>query len=63
MLVLENGRIVEGGTPDELAQRPHSRYRALLAAEQEIGALWAEDSWRKLWLENGKLREDKAEVS
>ena len=63
VLLLENGRIVEDGKPDELAQRPYSRYRALLAAEQEIGALWAEDSWRKLWLENGRLREDKAEVS
>lgn len=63
VLVLENGRIVEDGKPDELAQRSEGRYRTLLAAEEEIQALWADNAWRKLRLENGQLLEPKEEVA
>lgn len=57
VLVLENGRIVEEGAPAELAGRTEGRYRALLEVEEEIQMLWADNIWRKLCLENGRLYE------
>ena len=58
VLVVDEGRIVEDGPPAELAARPHSRYRDLLEAEQEVREkLWASDEWRHLELDAGKLFE------
>ena len=54
----ENGRIVEDDTPAELAARPGSRYRAMLDAEQEVRrGLWQGAEWRRLWIEEGVLKE------
>jgi ABC-type bacteriocin/lantibiotic exporter with double-glycine peptidase domain len=56
VLVMENGRIVEDGKPRELAADPHSRYRALLDAEEAVRrGLWASAQWRRLQLRDGKL--------
>ena len=56
VLVVENGRIVEDGAPAALAAGP-SRYRALLDAERRARALLFEQpSWRRLHLEEGRLR-------
>jgi ABC-type transport system involved in cytochrome bd biosynthesis fused ATPase/permease subunit len=56
VLVLENGAIVEDGKPRELAADPHSRYRALLDAEEAVRhGLWASAHWRRLRLSDGKL--------
>jgi ABC-type bacteriocin/lantibiotic exporter with double-glycine peptidase domain len=56
VLVMENGGIVEDGDPRELAADPHSRYRALLDAEDAVRrGLWASDRWRRLRLNDGKL--------
>jgi ATP-binding cassette subfamily B protein len=58
VLVIENGRIVEDGSPDELAEQPGSRYRRLLAAEQAVRReLWASAEWRKFTLADGHLVE------
>jgi ATP-binding cassette subfamily B protein len=59
VLVLENGRIVEDGVPAALAANPQSRYRALLDAEEQVRqALWSDDGWRRLRLENGRITEE-----
>jgi cell division protein FtsL len=35
-----------------------SRYRALLEAERMVREeLWADAEWRRLWLEDGELKE------
>jgi len=58
VLVVEDGRIVEDDAPHALMARPHSRYRTLLQAEDAVReTLWASESWRRLWLENGVVRE------
>jgi ATP-binding cassette subfamily B protein len=62
VLVVEGGRIVEDGRPEDLAARPGSRYRALLDAEQDVREdLWKSAVWRRLRMERGHLsteRED-----
>lgn len=59
VVIIENGRISEDNAPAQLAARPDSRYNALLAAEQEVRqTLWEGAAWRRLWLEQGRLREN-----
>jgi ATP-binding cassette subfamily B protein len=51
VLVIENGRVVDDGFPEELAKREESRYHALLQAENAVREkLWADEKWRKIWL-------------
>jgi ATP-binding cassette subfamily B protein len=58
VLVVERGGIVEDGSPAELAGRGDSRYRALLDAEDAVRrGLWAAASWRRLWVEGGKVEQ------
>ena len=58
VLVVEDGGILEDGAPNELLARPASRYRALLDAEDAVREkLWSSEAWRRLWLENGQIRE------
>ncbi|MEI6557690.1 MAG: ATP-binding cassette domain-containing protein [Rhodospirillaceae bacterium] len=55
VLVLENGRIIEDGAPDDLAARP-SRYRQLLEADRHARSLLRDRSeWRRLTLRDGRL--------
>lgn len=64
VLVIENGRIIEDGAPNDLAAQPDSRYRALLDAEDEVRRkIWESADWRRLILQDGKLRfrQDKGE--
>jgi ATP-binding cassette subfamily B protein len=53
VLVVDEGRIVEDGTPSVLAADPNSRLAALLAEEAGASAAWAR--WRRLTLEAGQL--------
>jgi cell division protein FtsL len=54
---MEQGRIVEDAPPAQLVARA-SRYRALLEAETSVReGLWADAEWRRLWLEDGELKE------
>jgi ATP-binding cassette subfamily B protein len=61
VLVVEEGQIVEDASPDDLAARPGSRYRALLEAEDAVRVgLWEGAGWRRLWLADGRLSEEHA---
>jgi len=56
VLVLEDGRIVEDGDPQELARNPESHFYAMLDAERAIREeFWNGPEWRHLRLENGQL--------
>jgi ATP-binding cassette subfamily B protein len=57
VLVLENGRLVEDGSPSELSRIPGSRYRHFLDCDRELDALWSDAGWRVLDIENGRVAE------
>jgi ATP-binding cassette subfamily B protein len=58
VVVLEGGRIREDGSPGELLATPGSRYRELLDAEEAVRrGVWTSATWRRLWLEGGRLTE------
>jgi ATP-binding cassette subfamily B protein len=58
VLVIEEGKLVEDDAPSTLRQKPNSRYRALLEAEEEVQQeIWGSAEWRRLWLEKGRLSE------
>jgi ATP-binding cassette subfamily B protein len=57
VLVIEQGRLVEDAPPAQLLAQD-SRYHALLDAEKTVREdLWEDASWRRLWLEDGELKE------
>jgi ATP-binding cassette subfamily B protein len=57
VVVVENGRVVESGSPSELAAGD-SRYRRLLEAERVADeSIWGDPSWRRLSLEGGRVVE------
>ncbi|HMF55622.1 MAG TPA: ABC transporter ATP-binding protein, partial [Pyrinomonadaceae bacterium] len=63
VLVVEGGRVVEDGSPVDLARAPASRYRNLLDAEEAVRAgLWADVTWRRLRLERGRLSETRGDI-
>ena len=58
VLLIEDGRIGEDGSPSTLAAEPSSRYRALLDAERAVQqSVWSGGVWRNLTLNNGILAE------
>ncbi|HLJ45052.1 MAG TPA: ATP-binding cassette domain-containing protein [Bryobacteraceae bacterium] len=58
VLVIDNGRIAEDGVPVDLAANPDSLYRRLLDAEHDVRrGLWASSTWRRMWMEDGRLIE------
>ena len=58
VLVVENGRILENGSPKELLANKRSRYAELLHADQENRTLlWSGGKWRNWWLADGRLVE------
>ncbi|WP_426730757.1 ATP-binding cassette domain-containing protein [Myxococcus faecalis] len=58
VLVVENGRILENGSPKELLANQESRYAVLLRADQENRTLlWGGGRWRHWWLSGGQLVE------
>jgi ABC-type transport system involved in cytochrome bd biosynthesis fused ATPase/permease subunit len=58
VLVIEGGRIVQDGGPQDLALQTDSRYRTLVEAEEELHeGLWSSRAWRQLRLEHGQLIE------
>jgi ATP-binding cassette subfamily B protein len=73
VLVIERGRVVEDGSPAELARRRDSRYRRLLDAEESVlNEVWAgagraadhgtqEGRWRRVCLVDGALVEQGCE--
>ena len=58
VLVVEHGRIVQDGSPNDLANQPNSRYAVMLEAEQALReGLWSSNECRKLRLDRGELLE------
>jgi len=57
VLVVDSGRVVEDGPPEELVRQPDSTYRKLLLAEEEVReGLWSNSNWQHLHLRDGQLR-------
>jgi ATP-binding cassette subfamily B protein len=57
VLVMEEGRLVEDGTPAALAEDASSRYRALLDSERELMKVWSEKTWRRFEIVDGRVQE------
>ncbi len=58
VLVVERGRIIEDGSPAQLAGRSDSRFKEMLDAESNVRhALWSGSRWRRLHLTKGRLLE------
>jgi ABC-type transport system involved in cytochrome bd biosynthesis fused ATPase/permease subunit len=58
VLVIDGGKIVEDGGPQDLALQTDSRYGALVEAEEELRqGLWSSCAWRQLRLAHGQLSE------
>lgn len=56
VLVLDGGRIVEDGNPEELLARTDSRYRAMFEAEGELMQFLRDDAtWKRMRLKEGRL--------
>ena len=57
VLVLDQGRIVEQGTPSALLENPLSLYRSLLDSAAAVrDDIWSDPQWRHLRLRQGRLR-------
>ena len=56
VIVMDKGRIVEDGAPEQLAQKK-GRYRAMLDAEAAVRVLWSSPTWRRFELASGKISE------
>jgi ATP-binding cassette subfamily B protein len=64
VLVVEAGRVVEDGAPDQLAARASSRYAALLRSERALlEDLFGGSKLRRVRLEDGQLRDVGATVA
>jgi ABC-type transport system involved in cytochrome bd biosynthesis fused ATPase/permease subunit len=57
VLVIEQGRVLEQGSPRELYENADSRYRALVEQEEIVQGVWSDSSWRHLRISPGLLRE------
>jgi ATP-binding cassette subfamily B protein len=58
VLVIENGQVIEDGAPTLLKRRKKTRYAQLLAAEEQVrSGMWGAKTWRRMWIEGGKLTE------
>ena len=59
VLLVDRGRIVENGTPQELSADPGTRYAQLLAAEEQTRTgLWEGGLWRHIHIHAGRIVED-----
>jgi ATP-binding cassette subfamily B protein len=64
VLVVHDGRVVEDGTPAELAARETSRYRALIDEEATAQRqVWADPRWRRVRVDQGRIVEGVASLS
>ncbi len=59
VLVVENGMVIEDGTPEELLDSGESRYACLMEAEASTRAtLWSSRRWRRIHVANGSAVEE-----
>jgi ATP-binding cassette subfamily B protein len=64
VLVVENGRIVEDGSPRRLSAQPNSRLAAMLRSERALlETMWGGRSWTRWRMEEGRLIEGSAPVN
>jgi ATP-binding cassette subfamily B protein len=64
VLVFERGRVVEDGSPADLAGRAGSLYADMLADEAELlEDVWSGSSWRRVRVEGGRILEEVSVVS
>jgi ABC-type bacteriocin/lantibiotic exporter with double-glycine peptidase domain len=60
VLVVDRGRIVEDGAPEELAANPESRFAQLLAEQQRVHErIRGSAEWRRFRLAGGSLTEER----
>ncbi len=58
VLVIENGRIIEDDSPQQLMTQPDSRYKDLMDAENVVNKnQWDNMTWRKIRLARGVVTE------
>jgi ABC-type bacteriocin/lantibiotic exporter with double-glycine peptidase domain len=63
VLVIDGGRLVEDGAPAELASRQGSRYAELVRGDRDMHERqWSGASWRRVWIERGRIREEGRET-
>jgi ATP-binding cassette subfamily B protein len=63
VLVIENGRVVEDGAPQQLSALPGSRYSQLLQAEEDArNGLWSGKLWRRVRIQSGRIVESLSRV-
>jgi ABC-type bacteriocin/lantibiotic exporter with double-glycine peptidase domain len=59
VLVVENGSVVEHGTPEDLLRSEQSRYACLMRAEASTRALlWSNRLWRRIHIARGRAIEE-----
>ncbi len=59
ILVIERGRVVEDGTPEQLCSMAGSRYAQLLDAEEQTrSGLWGATFWRRIRIHSGRIVEE-----
>ena len=59
VLVIDQGTLVEDGSPRELAANPDSRYSQLIASEHQARTrFWQSDEWRRVHLHSGRVVEE-----
>jgi ATP-binding cassette subfamily B protein len=61
VLVLDRGRVVEDGDPQQLSQSPSSRYRRMLQAYEAMQArLLSSGDWRRVRIDSGLIVQEHA---
>jgi ATP-binding cassette subfamily B protein len=64
VLVVDRGRIIEDGEPLALAQRPSSRYRRMLHAQDALHARFGSGTeWRRIRFDDGRIVQQGADMS
>lgn len=59
VLVIERGRVIEDGKPDELLRTEESRYAQLMQAEERARTeIWNSPLWRRLSIHSGRIVEE-----
>jgi ATP-binding cassette subfamily B protein len=57
VLVVENGRITETGSPERLREESSGAYRRLVDEDERVGTTWRSRQWRRLHVSDGLVTE------
>jgi ATP-binding cassette subfamily B protein len=64
VLVMENGKIIEDSSPNNLLSKQNARYRAIIENEKTVQKSIIEKAkWKKWWIEDGKLTQEPTVVT